>query len=355
LFHAAFCRKGNWRERCRAGDLAYRGAVTRAPRIVLGAYPTPVDRIEALSTPRATLWVKRDDLSSAIYGGNKVRKLELLLGAARAAGRSKLLTIGAVGSHQVVATAVYGKLHGFAVEAILVGQPPSPHARRNLQVALAHGLVTSVAPAWALAPPLLAMRWERDTYFIKLGGSSALGSLGFVDAAHELAAQVAAGVLVEPEVVVVAVGSGGTAAGLAVGFEQAGLRTRVLGIAVSPPAPLLAHLARRLALKTAALAGLSPAAAARAAKRIDVEGRWIGRGYGHSTPAGEAAIVDARSVGLALDPTYTAKGFAAALAHVRAGTSPHVLFWHTLSTAPLEPLLGERAEPIPPRLERLFR
>ena len=115
----------------------------RGPRISLGAFPTPVSRVEALSRPGATLWVKRDDLSSAIYGGNKVRKLELLLGAARAAGRSKLLTIGAVGSHQVVATAIYGKLHGFEVEAILVPQPSSPHARLNLSVALAHGLHVS--------------------------------------------------------------------------------------------------------------------------------------------------------------------------------------------------------------------
>ena len=322
-------------------------------RISLGAYPTPVGRIDASSPP---LWVKRDDLSSALYGGNKVRKLEVLLGAARDAGRSKLLTIGAVGSHQVVATAVYGRLHGFTVEAILVPQPSSAHARLNLSVALAQGLVATVAPAWALAPPLLAMRWERDAYFIRLGGSSALGSLGFVDAARELASQIEAGELPEPDVVFVAMGSGGTAAGLAVGFEQVGLRTRVTGVAVSPPAPLLAHLARRLALKTAALAGLSPAAATRASQRIEVDGRWIGRGYGHATPEGDAAMADARLAGLALDATYTAKGFAAALAHVRQRQTEHVLFWHTLSTAPLEPLLGDGAAvPIPPRLERLFR
>lgn len=325
-------------------------------RILLGDYPTAVDRIGALSTPRSTLWVKRDDLSSPLYGGNKVRKLELLLGAARAAGRSRILTIGAVGSHQVVATAVYGKRHGFAVEAILVAQPSSAHARLNLRVALAHGLVATVAPAWALAPPLLAMRWERDAYFIRLGGSSALGSIGFVDAARELAVQVEAGELAEPDVVFVAMGSGGTAAGLAVGFEQAGLRTRVIGVAISPPAPLLAHLARRLAVKTAALAGLPPAAGVRAARRIEVDGRWIGRGYGHPTAEAGAAMAEASAAGLTLDATYTAKGFAAALAHVREGESTNVLFWHTLSTAPLAPLLGDAgAEPMPPRLERLFR
>lgn len=334
-----------------------------ASRILLGAYPTPVERIERLSTAGATLWVKRDDLSSAIYGGNKVRKLELLLGAARAAGRSKILTIGAVGSHQVVATAIYGKMHGFQVEAILVPQPATPHARLNLSVALAQGLVATVAPAWALAPPLLALRWERDAYFVKLGGSSPLGSLGFVEAARELAGQVEAGALAEPDVVVVALGSGGTAAGLAVGFEQAGMRTRVIGVAVSPPASLLAHVARRLARKTGALAGLGAAASSRAAQRIDVEGRWIGRGYGHATPEGDAATAEGSALGLALDATYTAKGFAAALAHVREGKSAsvaggrrNVLFWHTLSAAPLEALLGEAgAVSIPPRLERLFR
>ena len=84
-----------------------------------------------------------------------------------------------------------------------------------------------------------------DTYFVPLGGSNALGSLGFVDAANEIAGQVAAGVMPEPDVVVVAMGSGGTAAGLAVGFEAAGMRTRVVGVAISQPVPVLSAMARR--------------------------------------------------------------------------------------------------------------
>ncbi len=131
----------------------------------------------------------------------------------------------------------------------------------------------------------------------------------------------------------------------------------MIGVAISPPAPLLAHLARRLARKTAALVGLSPGASTRAAKRIDVEGQWIGRGYGHATPEGIAATADAQRASITLDATYTAKAFAAALAHVRSGEEKNVLFWHTLSTAPLAPLLasaGAEIEPIPHRLERLF-
>jgi hypothetical protein len=193
-------------------------AVLRGSRIVLGSYPTPVSRIGE------HLWVKRDDLTSALYGGNKVRKLELLLAAARDAGKTRVLTLGAVGSHQVVATALYGAREGFTVDAILVPQPASPHAELNVRVALAHGLHALACPAWSLAPAYVASRWGSDAYYIPLGGSNALGSLGFVDAAHEIATQVRAGDLPEPDVVIVALGSGGTAAGLAVGFEQAGRR-----------------------------------------------------------------------------------------------------------------------------------
>ena len=330
--------------------------VLRASRLPLGTYPTPVE------LGPMGISIKRDDLTSDLYGGNKVRKLELLLAAAREAGKTRLLTVGAVGSHQVVACAVYGAREGFRVDAVLVPQPASPHAELNLRVALAHGLRATSCPAWSLAPPYVAARWGGDAYFVPLGGSNALGSLGFIDAAEELAAQVRAGQLPEPEVAVVALGSGGTAAGLAVGFEQAGLRTRVLGVAVAPPTAVVRHLARRLAQKTAALAGLSVAVGVRAAKRIDVEGQWMGRGYGHPTESGVAATEVARHVGLTLDPTYTAKAFAAALSRAREGKPGDVLYWHTLSTAPLERLLrmgatsGEAAnEPLPRGLANLLR
>ena len=327
----------------------------RASRLPLGTYPTPVER------GPAGLWIKRDDLTSNLYGGNKVRKLELLLGAAREAGKTRLLTVGAVGSHQVVACAVYGAREGFRVEAVLVPQPASPHAELNLRVALAQGLEATACPAWSLAPPYVATRWGSDAYFVPLGGSNALGTLGFIDAAEELAAQVRAGQLPEPDVVVVALGSGGTAAGLAVGFEHVGLRTRVIGVAIAPPTPVLRHLARRLAQKTAALAGLPVAVGVRASKRIDVEGQWIGRGYGHATEAGDAASQIADRAGLVLDRTYTAKAFACALAHAESGKDGEVLYWHTLSTSPLEPLLAggafpdAAAQPLPHALAKLLK
>ncbi len=322
----------------------------RESRLPLGTYPTPVEE------GPSGLSIKRDDLTSDLYGGNKVRKLEWLLAAARDAGKTRLLTVGAVGSHQVVACALYGAREGFRVDAVLVPQPASPHAELNLRVALAHGLHATSCPAWSLAPAYVAARWRSDAYFVPLGGSNALGSLGFIDAAEELAAQIRAGQIPEPEVVVVALGSGGTAAGLAVGFEHVGLRARVLGVAVAPPTAVVRHLARRLAQKTAALAGLPVAVGVRASKRIDVEGHWMGRGYGHPTEPGDAATEVARQAGLTLDPTYTAKAFACALAQAETKKPGAVLYWHTLSTAPLEPLLGGGAvEPLARGLASLLQ
>lgn len=292
------------------------------------------------------MWIKRDDRSAEPYGGNKVRKLERLFEEASAQGKRRILTLGAAGSHQVLATAIYGRARGFEVEAVLVPQPSTSHARVNLSIALGHGLVAHAASAWALAPPVVAAHLARDVYFVPLGGSNVTGSLGYVDAARELAAQIREGVLPEPDVAVVALGSGGTAAGLAAGFEEQNLRTRVVGVAISHPARLLSVMAHRLTRDVAKAIGVSPA---RAAARLEVDRAWVGRGYGYATPEVDAALAGGAKLGVVLDPTYTAKAFACA--RERAKTA-RVLFWHTLSTLPLE---GLPREELPPNLARLLR
>ncbi|MBX3229180.1 MAG: pyridoxal-phosphate dependent enzyme [Labilithrix sp.] len=304
----------------------------------LGTYPTPIE-------PAGNLWIKRDDQIAPAYGGNKVRKLERLLDDARRRDAKRLVTIGAAGSHQIVATAIYGAAQRFEVEAVVVAQPASDHAKKNLRVALAHGLRPIVATSWAAAPSLVTSLVRRDAYLIPLGGSNALGTLGFVDAAKELAAQIEAGAMPEPDVIVVPLGSGGTAAGLAIGLEAAGLRARVAGVAISSPLRLVEELARRMVRKTAPLAGVD---ARRALERLVFDRRWLGRGYGYSTRDAERAIAEAARHGLTLDATYTAKAYAAALE--RANEGARVLYWHTLSSAPLDD-----AAPLPADLERLFR
>jgi 1-aminocyclopropane-1-carboxylate deaminase/D-cysteine desulfhydrase-like pyridoxal-dependent ACC family enzyme len=321
-----------------------RGPAWYADAVRLLPTPTAVEPLSGLP-----LWIKRDDRILEPYGGNKVRKLERFLGDARAKGKTRLLTLGAAGSHQLVAASIYGRAEGFEVEAVVVPQPATAHARRNLRIALGHGLRAVAVPAWSLGPAVLAARRGRDAYVIPLGGSNVIGALAFASAARELEAQVRRGDLPEPDVIVVALGSGGTAAGLAVGLEQAGMRSRVVGVAISHPTPVLSVLATRLARATARRCGAST----KAALRLAVDRRWVGRGYGHPTAEGEAAVREAAARGIDLDSTYTGKAFACALALAREGKQ--VLFWHTLSTFPIEPLLAGAPVALPARLERLLR
>jgi 1-aminocyclopropane-1-carboxylate deaminase/D-cysteine desulfhydrase-like pyridoxal-dependent ACC family enzyme len=302
----------------------------------LGRYPTPLQRLAELSAPGCDLWVKRDDLTHDVYGGNKVRKLEYLLAAARKSGASTLVTVGAAGSHHVLATTYFGKLDGFAVEAILVPQPRTEHAVEILRASLALGLQPFPRRSWLTVPAAVSRRISAGSRFIPVGGSSIDGTMGYVDAARELAAQVRQGAMPEPDVCVVALGSGGTAAGLAAGFADLRMKTRVVGVCVSRPLALSQALAVYLARGCMRRAALTPGGRL----RLTFDARFLGAGYGHATiPGDEATRVAEETSGLVLDPTYTAKAFAAALWQVRARRAPCVLYWHTLSSAPIRPLM----------------
>jgi D-cysteine desulfhydrase len=306
--------------------------------LALGHYPTPVQRLAALSAPGSELWVKRDDLTHDVYGGNKVRKLEHLLAAARARRAARIVTVGAAGSHHVLATTYFGTREGFEVEAVLVPQPRTPHVAEVLRAGIGLGLRAFPVACWAAAPFALAGRLARGARLITVGGSSTVGSMGYVSAARELAAQVRAGQMPEPDVCVVALGSGGTAGGLAAGLEAEGLKTRVVGVCVSQPPWALRLASLHLARACARRAGVRARFGA-LRSRLAIDSRFLGAGYGHPTPEGEAASRAAREVGLTLDPTYTAKTFASALWHVRARRAGVVLYWHTLSSAPMARLL----------------
>ena len=339
----------------------------------IGSYPTPVERVLVGSEGGSganPLWIKRDDATHPDYGGNKVRKLEHVLREALQKGHRKLLTVGAAGSHHVLATALFGRRAGFEVHAVLVPQPQTPAGPTNLRAALAQGLQPHAASNWVTAGAKLATLRDDATTFVAVGGSDVPGTRGYVDAAHELARQVEAGELPEPSRIFVTLGSGGTAVGLALGLAQTTLKTRVVGVCIADPAAVIRKYARWLLGRVAAL--IAPDARGRVAKaaleRLTFSRDFLGKGYGHATDAGAAATRAARSVGITLDPTYTAKGFAAVLSALE-GTEPTastpvsgvsgdgepLLYWHTLSSAPLEPLLVGATPELPPELERLFR
>ena len=317
--------------------------------------PTPVLRLDVPCAAAAEVWVKRDDLSAPLYGGNKVRKLEHILSEASRLGKTRLVTIGAVGSHHVLATTLFGRAAGFDVDAVLVAQPRSEHVVIDIRATLNAGAQVRSSGSWAAVPWHVMRAMTREAYFIPPGGSNVAGALGYVGAVRELAVQVRAGELPEPDVIFVALGSGGTAAGIAVGLEIEQLKSRLVAVCVADPAWATAAGARLLVRQTAKAAGLtSPTFAL--SHRLRVDASFLGRGYGYATPESTVAIAEAARHGLTLEDTYTGKTFAAALAHARTEGGQCVLYWNTLSSASFEPLLqGAPTEAeLPPSIKRLL-
>ncbi|OLE35796.1 MAG: hypothetical protein AUG48_09685 [Actinobacteria bacterium 13_1_20CM_3_68_9] len=314
-------------------------------RVSLGGGPTPVRELSRLGGDggRAPVWIKDDGAYSA-FGGNKARKLEFLLADARRRGKRTILTGGAVGTNHGLATALFARRLGMRTVLVLVPQPDSEHVSRQLERIRSTGaelhFPRGVWRAYALAALLMAGRASPPAnvpYFLRPGGSVPLGCVGYVEAAIELAQQVEAGELPEPSHVVVALGSGGTAAGLLAGLKLAGLRSRVVGVLVNDLVRVDERTVARLANRTLRLLrkrGESVGSVEVAAADIQIERGWLGPGYGHSTPAADRAteLLGERE-DVVLEPVYTAKTVAAMLELDRRGAfgPGPVLYWHTYS------------------------
>jgi D-cysteine desulfhydrase len=286
------------------------------------------------------IWVKEDGrFGSGGWGGNKVRKLEWLIPDAQRRGRRSILTFGGLGTNWGLATALYAREHGLETALALVDQPVDDHVRAQLARLEASGArihrTHTKRRTVAMLPWLLARnaRGGHPPYLLPAGGSSAVGALGYVEAALEIAAQVEDGSLPEPAHVVVPVGTGGTAAGLSLGFQIAGLRSRVVGVVVNDQLRLDGSVVARLARRTARLlerrgARLGPLRLK--PDMLNLTRDQIGPGYGHPTEAAERAAALAADEELSLDPVYTAKAMAGLLALRNAGhLGDPALFVHT--------------------------
>lgn len=334
-------------------------------RVKLASLPTPIEQLPRISDKvDSEIWVKRDDLTAPRYGGNKVRKLEYLLGDARARGANALVTAGAVGSHHVFATALYGRELGFETYAVLTPQPYQRHVEEVLRADLAIG--AHLYPAGGLAEVArrmveLSIRlrfWGRKPYIIPLGGSNVLGTLAYANAGLELAQQIDAGLCPDFDALYVACGSAATVAGIALGLAAGGVRSRVVGVRVLDRLfanrlriGQLIHQADELLRKHDSR---FPSVAVRALESIALDSQELGPGYGLTTPASEAAREFAASEGLTLDETYTSKALAALLRDARGERrGQKLLFWHTLSSASLQPFLQD-APDAPERFVKLM-
>ena len=309
----------------------------------LGAGPTPVRRLPGMPG-EAPVWLN-DEGSYASHGGNKARKLEWLLADAIRRRRRTVLTGGAIGTNHGLATALFARDLGLETVLVLVPQPESEHVRAQLRRMRESGaelhFAAGPARAFALAATLLLRRAEpplRLPYLILPGGSTPLGCVGYVAAGLELAWQVGEGLLPEPSRVVVALGTGGTAAGLLVGMRAAGLRSRLIGVVVNDVTPVSAAGVLRLARRTRRLlarrnAGLPQITLS--PDDVEVRKEWLGEGYGHPTAEAAHATEAFASSGAPLDPVYTGKAAAALLEMNRRGELGRdpVLFLNTYGDA----------------------
>ena len=266
--------------------------------------------------------MQRDNLTDSRYGGNKVRKLEFVLPIAVRKG-GPVLTAGAIGSHHVYATAVHAERLGLEVEAVRYPQPETEHVHA-VDVALRalpNVRHTMVPHRYVMPVALIARRAALERahgYAVLPGATSPLGVLGHVSAALELIDAFSTAGWPPPDDVVVALGSGGSATGLTIGLQLGGWQqTTVVAVRVADALVTNRVLLAAHAVGTFALLGIGGWMPRHG--NIAIERGYLGEGYGHPSEAGERAIGEGARLGLALEATYTAKAFAAALDRWRAG------------------------------------
>ena len=312
-------------------------------RIAIASLPTPVvERQLQADGRRQSIWIKEDNRTGKLYGGNKLRKLEYLLRPPLAKGRERIATFGAAGSHHALATALYARKLGLDATAFLAHQRRTPAIAATLNMHLENGTeLVCYGGDYARRIALLRQHlWGRNAWVVPAGGSSWLGTVGFVNAGLELAAQVSSGELPEPARVYVPTGTMSTAAGLGLGFALAGLDTELHAVRVSEPSYARQEVLDRLARKTCYMLNRIdkgfPADLYLHARSI-LRHEFFGTGYAHSNRETDAAIVFARDqLGIELEATYTGKAMAALVADVvAAGFGAPVLFWNTYHSAPL--------------------
>lgn len=307
-------------------------------RVSLARIPTPLERLEDRGLPwGGEVWIKRDDLTGAALSGNKVRKLEWLCAEALAQDADTLVTCGGVNSNHARATAVAAARLGMQAHLLLRGEDRKPPAGNLLIDRFLGAQITFIsAEQWPQRDALMqeiagkATETGRRAYIIPEGGSNAMGSLGYAEAALELLIQASQQGLTVRRIYH-ACGSAGTAAGLALGMASAGRADiEINAVAVCNDAPYFDAQIQRIIDESVARDFVSQDVAKAARWRV-LEG-FKGEGYAKTTREEMKDHADlARRHGLFVDPVYTGKAMRAMREHGKQGALQEgaTVFWHT--------------------------
>lgn len=331
------------------------------PYIPMGKYPTPVERMsklgELLGYPE--LWVKRDDLSSDKMGGNKVRVMEFLLAEMKAQGKTVAVSPGALGSNQILASAIYGKELGFKIIGIFFKQCPTDYMCRHMLIDKSLGVEFHhcgnpyLVPVMILWQMLKNFNWKKRQFpfYIPTFGSSATCALGYFNAMFELKKQIERGECPEPDYIFVTAGTGGTMAGIQLGAKVLGMKTKTIGVRITDYLAcnerIIASILNR-AVKHLRKAGAPIPPFHFKKSDILLIHNFFGGEYAQITKeALESKELVKKTEGLTLDTTYTAKTMAAMIHYLKQNKLQDkvILFWHTYNTKDLSRFLDPRLTP----------
>jgi len=313
----------------------------------LGEYPTPIKKLNKIGTEIGLnhLYIKRDDLTGKTYGGNKIRKLEFLLSDALRRGSKEVITFGFAGSNHALATAICAKRLGLKSISMLMPQHNAHYVRCNLLMGKFcevefHQLPNKSLLTIGTMYQLLRHRIKggKAPYLIPPGGSSPLGTIGFVNAAFELREQIAQKEILEPDRIYLALGSAGTAVGLIIGLKALGIKSKVIPVRIAEKRLTDEKDVRKLYSKTISfLNSVDPSfpKLELSSNNIEIVDEYLGNGYAQFTKEGGEAITLMKEIeGIKLDGTYTGKTFAALIGDARKQNIKDklVLFWNTFNS-----------------------
>lgn len=308
------------------------------PRASLGVVPSPVESHPQLAVEAGaeSLLVKRDDLNGADFGGNKRRALEFLL----ADPSCTPVSMGGYGSTWCAALSTLTARLGRRAHVALFPQPWTPTVAGLLSTTLTHA-EAEIATSRLGVPAAIwrSVRRAEQSRWMAGGGASPIGVLGSVNGALEFAAQVETAGLTRPEAIAVPLGSGGTAAGLVIGFRLAGWKVAVIGVRVADAWIANRWQVGRLIRSTERVLRYHGCRVPAGEVVLQVDRTQLGDGYGHATAEAGAAQARFAGDGIKLDLTYSAK--TAAALRAAAHRYRHLSLWHTFDSRLLsDPLTG---------------
>lgn len=309
-------------------------SIAQYPRYRLALLPSPIHEIAAEELG-LRIRIKRDDLTGCGLSGNKVRKLEYLIADAKRLGCDTLVTCGAVQSNCARALAVAAAQAQLRSHLILTGKVPDDCDGNLLLCRLAGAEVEFLGGDDPMRRDSVLVertddlcRLGRRPYVVPFGGSSLVGTLGYVQAGLEIAHQLGADAECVREIIT-PLASGGTYAGLYLGFSLAGVPIRPVGAFVCGTAAEWVPTLLDLIHGTASQLGVVVDADERDIRLIDA------RGNGYNQPSAaelEFIVRFSRETGLLLDPIYSGKAMFALWRYLQCralGQEGEVMFLHT--------------------------